>query len=85
MKLYYDTRSKIVHGLKLRPANQAVIADSRPLRQLARRVLVGYVRIATSGVHRNSEHLKEELDTTLGHVEHREGLRRFAGLLKTCE
>jgi hypothetical protein len=80
MKLYYDTRSCLVHGSDLKQKHIDVIQDHTNLLDIARRLIVGFVRLASSGEFTKVATLKESIDGILLHTGKREELRAKMGL-----
>lgn len=81
MKLYYETRSKIVHGGILKKKHHAALNNLGPLMSALRHLLLGFVRLATgSSRFHNRKRLGEQLDTVLLHAGDCEELRRAMGL-----
>jgi hypothetical protein len=80
MKLYYDTRSCLVHGSDLKQKHLDVIQDHRGLLDIARRLLAGFVRLASSGEFAKVASLKERIDGILLHSARRDALRAQMGL-----
>jgi hypothetical protein len=77
MRVYYDTRSKIVHGGDLKEKHLQVLRDLSPLMQTLRRLLVGFLRLADGNSRFNLRKLlAEEIDSILLHSAEREELRR---------
>jgi hypothetical protein len=82
MKLYYETRSKIVHGGELKDKNRPVLEDSSQLMDVVRRLLLGLLRLATGPSRFNSRKtISEDIDGILLHSRDREELRQAMGLI----
>jgi hypothetical protein len=80
MKQYYEVRSKIVHGNDLKPKHLQIINDSSGLMRLVRRLLLGFIRLATSSSRFNSRtKLARDIDSWLMHMHDREELREAMG------
>ena len=81
MKGFYDTRSRIVHGGRLTPKNQAILEKVNDLRAVVRRLLLAFVSFAadeTKTVPKNF--FKESLDGVLLDSIEREKLRQLLSL-----
>ena len=81
IKGFYDTRSALVHGGRLKEKHQARLARVDELRSLVRRVLRALVRFAVRGAGTyTKEFLQAHLDAALVDATEREKLRRALGL-----
>jgi hypothetical protein len=81
MKSYYDTRSRVVHGDTLSGKHRRHLADQEALREMVRRLLVGFLRLTISTEHVfDKSFFKEKLDSALLHNESRTDLRVVMGL-----
>jgi hypothetical protein len=82
MKLYYETRSTIVHGGEVKKKHRPIIQDSSPLMDIVRRLLVGFLRLATGSSRFNKrKKFSEEIDAILLHSGDREELRQAMGFV----
>jgi hypothetical protein len=83
MKLYYDTRSTILHGGEPEKKHLAVIQNSSPLLDVLRRLLVGFLRVATGTSQFNRRKMYSEgiIDEHLLHPHTREKIRQAMGLV----
>ena len=79
IKIYYDTRSRIVHGDALKDRHLQVIQNPKHLLDIVRRLLVAFLRLADSP-HPLSQRVKDGLDSILHHSQHRAELRKQMGL-----
>lgn len=78
MRIFYDTRSKLVHGDALKKKHTDALANHERLIDLVRRLLRGFVHLtATSGVPGD---FYSELDSSLQHAEKRAAIRMSLGL-----
>ena len=76
MKGYYDTRSALVHGGRLKQKHQERLEAVDNLRDLVRRVLVGVVVLATSdGAEYDKQFFQARLDAALVTPAERDALR----------
>lgn len=81
MKGSYDTRSRVVHGDPLNPKQRGHLQDQQALRDMVRRLLVGFIRLTISSGHSfDKTFFKERLDSALLHDARRSGLRAAMGL-----
>jgi Apea-like HEPN len=81
MKLYYDTRSTIIHGGELKKKHHPVIQDSALLMKVVRRLLLGFLRVATGSSQFNKRKtFNEAIDELLLHAHDREEVRQAMGL-----
>jgi hypothetical protein len=81
MKGFYDTRSKIVHGGKLRPKNRDDLGKIEELRSLVRQLLRSFMAFAVDPPAAYSKaFFRERLDTALVDATEREKLRTALGL-----
>jgi hypothetical protein len=81
MKSYYDTRSRVVHGDTLSGKHRRHLADQEALREMVRRLLVGFLRLTISTEHAfDKTFFKKKLDSALLHNESRSDLRVAMGL-----
>ena len=80
MGLYYDTRSKIVHGGLRKEKHEKVIQNNAPLLTIVRQLLLGFLKLTKPGAKQLDETLWTELDKTVLHSARREDLRRRMGL-----
>ncbi|GIH06660.1 hypothetical protein Rhe02_47270 [Rhizocola hellebori] len=81
MKAFYDTRSKVVHGAPLKPKHQACLKNYSVLRDHVRRIIVGFLCLATSSSHSYSgKFFTEQLDAALQDGRQRDDLRTAMGL-----
>lgn len=89
MRSYYDTRSSVVHGGsrlydklgQLRAKPRKYLKNQRDLRDIVRRLLVGFLNLTlASGNSYNSAFFDEELDRSLIHSKSRLELRKAMGL-----
>ena len=83
MKRFYDARSKIVHGVPLKPKQQSVLNDDSALMELVRRLLVAFIRLACSGAY-GRQTLSDTIDVRLVHGVKREHLRKHMGLVASA-
>ena len=82
VKSFYDTRSKIVHGGALRPTHQANVQAEPELRDILRRLLLGFLRLTDSANTRPTrKFVEEQLDEVLLDTKRRSALRGAMGLL----
>jgi hypothetical protein len=80
MKRFYDVRSKTVHGASLRGWRLQVLAEVDDARQLVRRLLLAFVRLAASpSPTYNRKFFDERLDATLQDEQARKRLVREIG------
>ena len=76
MKSYYQTRSNIVHGGRLKIKDNLLIQDDGPLRTIVRDLLVGFLHLAESSeFNMGKKFYDEQLDAILLHSTKREELR----------
>lgn len=81
MKLIYETRSTIVHGGELKDKHRAVLNDLTPLTDIVRRLLLGFLRLATGrSSFNNRSRLLNDIDGMLLHSKSRDELRQAMGL-----
>ena len=83
MKLYYDTRSRILHGGEPEKKHLAVIQNSSPLIDVVRRLLLGFLRVATgtSKFNRSKTYSDGTFDELLLYPPTREKIRQAMGLV----
>jgi hypothetical protein len=82
VKSFYDTRSKIVHGGALRPAQQDKVQAEPELRDILRRLLLGFLRLTDSAhTQPTRKFVEEQLDEVLLDTERRSALRSAMGPL----
>jgi hypothetical protein len=83
MKLYYDTRSTILHGGEPEKKHLTVIQNSSPLIEVVRRLLLGFLRAATgtSQFNRRKTYSEGIIDELLLHPHTREEIRQAMGLV----
>ena len=88
MKGYYDTRSSVVHGGsrlynqqgQLREKHRQHLENQQDLRDVVRRLLVGFIRLTLSSEHSfNNEFFEQRLDSALLHSTKRSELRVAMG------
>jgi hypothetical protein len=79
IKDYYDTRSKIVHGAKLKVKQLNHIREPEPLLDITRRLLVAFLHLAESHQH-GPEQFYRDIDGVLQHNRRRSMLRKCMGL-----
>jgi hypothetical protein len=81
VKDFYDARSKLVHGAKLRQKHREVIANVDDVRSLLRRLLAGLVLLASNPSH-DFDHsfFQNDLDATLLDRGRQQRLRRTLGI-----
>lgn len=75
---FYDSRSRIVHGDTLSEEHRNAIQNEADLRHVVRRLLLGFLRLATTDQLKKRFYLN--LDTTLQHRARRHGLRVLMGV-----
>jgi hypothetical protein len=81
VKGFYDTRSALVHGGRLKEKHQLRLAKIDELRSVVRRLLRAFVGFATSGGHGyDKPFFQEHLDAALVNPGEREKLRDALGL-----
>jgi Apea-like HEPN len=81
IKQFYTTRSRIVHGGRLRQQDRDLVTDDSPLRGIVRQILRATLHLAVDEGKQLTPHfVDEELDRTLVHSENREALRKEMGL-----
>lgn len=81
MKIYYDTRSRIVHGGVLKEKQLQVIRNPRPLLDIVRQLLVAFLRLVDSSYILHLENFKDEIDSILQHAQRRAELRKAMGMI----
>lgn len=81
MKRYYDIRSKIVHGVDLRPTDQALVDDDSELRAIVRRLLRAVIFATVHTDFRlTASYIDKQLDRVLLDARSREEVRGALGL-----
>lgn len=81
MRGYYDTRSRVVHGDRLRNKHRQHLEDQQALRDMVRRLLVGFIRLTISSGHSfGKTFFKQRLDSSLLHGRRRAELLVAMGL-----
>ncbi len=81
LKGFYDTRSKLVHGGRLKPKHQQYFDRVDELRSFVRRLLRSFIHMAVRGSQNyNEAFFAEHLDAVLVDSSKREALRREFGL-----
>jgi hypothetical protein len=84
MKSYYDTRSRVVHGSTLSPKQRRHLQDQQALRDMVRRLLVGFSRLTVSSEHTfDKPFFESNLDISLLDHTRRSELRAAMGLEET--
>lgn len=80
-KGYYGTRSAVVHGGTLKAKYRQLLEDQRDLRDMVRRLLVGFLHLtASSGHPYGKKYFSERLGSALLHDTRRSELRVAMGL-----
>ena len=83
MKRFYDVRSKIVHGATLAGWRLGMLARADDARELVRRLLVAFVRLAVSSSPTYTKKFFEErLDAVLHDEEARRRMLRDLGIIR---
>jgi hypothetical protein len=78
---FYDARSEIVHGSQMSKKSQPYLVRVDDLRDMARRLLNGFVTLATAGGHSfNRSYFEKGLDAALLRSEDRDALRAAMAL-----
>jgi len=86
MKDFYDTRSKLVHGARLRGKHQRCLRQVDELRSLIRMLLRSFVKFAVNPQEKyNKAFFNECLDVALVDATERENLRTALGLLGSIQ
>jgi hypothetical protein len=81
MKRYYDTRSRVVHGEPLKGKHRRLLEDQQALRDMVRRLLIGFIHLTVSSGHSfGKTFFRERLDAALLHSTRRSELRVAMGL-----
>jgi len=80
MKSFYDTRSKLVHGGRLKEKHQSLLQRVEELRSIARRLLKSFVEFAVTPPGQYGKEFWDDLDAALVNSAQREGLRTALGL-----
>jgi len=76
MKRYYDTRSRVVHGEPLKGKHRRLLEDQQALRDMVRRLLIGFIHLTVSSGHSfGKTFFRERLDAALLHSTRRSELR----------
>ncbi len=80
VKRYYDLRSTIVHGGELKEKHLKLLQDTSPIRDIVRRLLLAFLRLATGTSRFNKRGFDAELDRLLLHSGDRKELQQAMGL-----
>ncbi len=81
MRAFYDTRNRVVHGGSLEAKHRAHLENYPTLRNYVRRLLLAYMRLATTSGHGyNPKSLRRRLDSVLQDAQQRSALRAAMGL-----
>lgn len=65
LKKYYRTRSKLVHGVELRNGDRECLTKLSELKELARKLLVGFIRTAVTEGDSRYKDLHDRLDSLI--------------------
>jgi hypothetical protein len=81
IKTYYDTRSRVVHGERLKTKHEESLQNLEAFQDAVRRLIVGFLRLTdTAPSPYGKTYFKERLDETLLHSGERSALRCAMGL-----
>ena len=81
MRDFYNTRNRVVHGGPLNASHRAHLENYPALRDYVRRLLVAYMRLATTSGHGyDPKTLRKSLDSVLQDAQQRSALRVAMGL-----
>jgi hypothetical protein len=83
MKRFYDVRSKTVHGAELKGWRPGVLARADDARELVRRLLVAFVRLAASSspTRYTKTFFNEDVDAVLQDEQARRRMLRDLGII----
>jgi hypothetical protein len=84
LRAFYAARSVIVHGRKLKPAQEQLIATEPELRDVLRRLLRGYLHLHGAPGYASDERFRQRLDEVLLDSEERAKLRASMAVGETA-